>query len=133
MIQENEIPKYLKQKESNISKSKRKSKHKHHYEECLIQYNFSFGNKNCIHTELSSYCTICGKIGDRFKKDKSIVKDYIREVNSPIGKCKCYSLITDEELYEKYHDKLPVFFVEDIYKEKYVDLEQLINDQSSGE
>ena len=30
----------------------------------------------------------------------------------------------DEELYGKYHDKLPVFFVEDIYKEKYVDLEQ---------
>lgn len=28
------------------------------------------------------------------------------------------------KLYEKYHDKLPVFFVEDIYKEKYVDLEQ---------
>ena len=132
MIQENEIPKYLKQKESNISKSKRKSKHKHHYEECLIQYNFSFGNKNCIHTELSSYCTICGKIGDRFKKDKSIVKDYISTVNTSIGKC--YSLITDEELYEKYHDKMPVFFVENIYKEKNVDLKQLIlNDQSSGE
>lgn len=27
------ITKYLKQKESNISKSNRKSKHKHHYEE----------------------------------------------------------------------------------------------------
>lgn len=129
MIQENEIPKYLKQKESNISKSKRKSKHKHHYEECLIQYNFSFGNKNCIHTELSSYCTICGKIGDRFKKDKSIVKDYISTVNTSIGKC--YSLITDEELYERYKDKLPVFFVEDIYKEKYVDLEQ--NNNPNGE
>lgn len=35
MIQENEIPKYLKKKESNISKSNCKSKHKHHYE-CLI-------------------------------------------------------------------------------------------------
>lgn len=44
------------------------------------------------------------------------------EVNSPIGKC--YSHIPDEELYEKYHDKLPVFFVEDIFKERYVDLEQ---------
>ena len=29
MIQENEIPKYLKQTESNTSKSNRKSKHKH--------------------------------------------------------------------------------------------------------
>ena len=34
---ETEIPKYLKSTESNISKSNRKSKHKHHYEECLIQ------------------------------------------------------------------------------------------------
>lgn len=35
---ENEIPKHLKSKESNISKSHRKSKHRHQYEECLIQY-----------------------------------------------------------------------------------------------
>lgn len=35
------------------------------------------------------------------------------------------------ELYEKYHDKLPVFFVDDIFKEKYIDLEQ--NDNSNGE
>ena len=124
MIQENEIPKYLKQKESNISKSNRKSKHKHHYEECLIQYRSTFIGKTHLNTGLYTYCTICGKINERFKENKSIVKDYIREVNSPIGKYKCYSRISDEELYEKYHDKLPVFFVEDIFKEKYVDLEQ---------
>ena len=111
MIQENEIPKYLKQKESNISKSNRKSKHKHQYKECLIQYQFDFLGENNILTSLRSYCTICGKLGDRFDENKSIVKDYIREVNSP-----------DEELYEKYHNKLPVFFVEDIFKEKYVNL-----------
>ena len=122
MVQENEIPKYLKQKESNISKSNRKSKHKHQYEECLIQYDFL---NTCLHT----YCTICGKIGDRFKEDKSIVKNYRRIIDTPIGKC--YSLITCEELYEKYHDKIPIFFVEDIYKEKYVDLEQNCN--SKGE
>lgn len=131
MIQENEMPKYIKSTESNISKSNRKSKHKHYYEECLIQYKWNFKSnafaqeeKERIHTSLSSYCTICGKINERFKENKSIVKDYIREVNSPIGKCKCYSRISDEELYEKYHNKLPVFFVEDIYKEKYVDLKQ---------
>ena len=28
------------------------------------------------------------------------------------------------ELYEKYHGRLPVFFIDDIYKEKYVNLEQ---------
>ena len=129
MIQENEIPKYLKQKESNISKSNRKSKHKHHYEECLIQYRSTFIGKTHLNTGLYTYCTICGKINERFKENKSIVKDYIREVNSPIGKC--YSRISDEELYEKYHDKLQVFFVDDIYKEKYVDLEQ--NNNPDGE
>lgn len=131
MIQENEIPKYLKQKESNISKSNRKSNHKHHYEECLIQYRFTFAGKTHLNTGLYTYCTICGKINERFKENKSIVKDYIREVNSPICKCKCYSRISDEELYEKYHNKLPVFFVEDIFKEKYVDLKQ--NNNPDGE
>ena len=131
MIQENEIPKYLKSTESNISKSNRKSKHKHHYEECLIQYRSTFAGKTCFNTGLYTYCTICGKINERFKKNKSIVKDYIREVNSPIGKFKCYSRISGDELYEKYHDKLPVFFVDDIYKEKYVDLKQ--NNNPDGE
>ena len=131
MIQENEIPKYLKSKESNISKSNRKSKHKHHYEECLIQYRSTFIGKTRLNTDLYTYCTICGKINERFKENKSIVKDYIKEVNLPIGKYKCYSRISGEELYEKYHDKLPVFFVEDIYKEKYVDLEQ--NNNPDGE
>ena len=124
MIQENEIPKYLKSTKSDISKSNRKSKHKHQYEECLIQYKSTFAGKTHLNTGLYTYCTICGKINERFKEGKSIVKDYIREVNSPIEKCKCYSRISDEELYENYHDKLPAFFVEDIFKEKYVDLEQ---------
>lgn len=31
------------------------------------------------------------------------------------------------ELYEKYHNKIPVFFVGDIFKEKYVDMEQSSN------
>lgn len=63
MVQENEIPKYLKQKESNISKSNRKSKHKHQYEECLIQYPITFAGKTHISTKLYGYCVICGKIG----------------------------------------------------------------------
>lgn len=120
-----EIPKYLKQRESNISKAKKKSKHKHHYEECLIQNPFSFAGKNSIHTQLSSYCTICGKIGEYLKSGK-----YSKEIESlqkqrqEEDKHFCVISISGEELYEKYHDKLPVFFVEDIFKEKYVDLEQ---------
>ena len=133
---EQEIPKYLKSTGSDISKSNRKSKHKHHYEECLIQNKWNFKSnaftqeeKERIHISLRSYCVICGKIESRFDENKSIVKDYRRTIDTPIGKC--YSLITSDELYEKYHNKMPVFFVEDIYKEKYVDLEQ--NNNSNGE
>lgn len=117
---DSEIPKYFKQKESNVSKAKKKSKHKHQYEECLIQYQFSFTGKNNTQTQLCSYCTICGKIGDRLKD--SIVKDYRRIVDTPIRRY--YSTISSEELYERYNDKLPVFFVEDIWKDEYVNLEQ---------
>lgn len=134
MIQENDIQKYLKSTESNISKSNRKSKHKHQYKECLIQYNMKIGlisKPTALTTSLGSYCTICGKIGDRFKEENSIVKDYRRIVETPIGRC--YQMISSEELYEKYHNKMPVFFVEDIYKEKCVNLKQLINDWSSRE
>lgn len=129
MNQEQDIPKYYKTTNSNISKSNRKSKHKHNYEECLIQHQSTFAGKNRIQTHLCSYCTICGKIGDKFKENKSIVKDHTRIIDTSIGRC--YSRISNKELYEKYHDKMPVFFVEDIFKEKYVDLEQKYN--SKGE
>lgn len=120
MIQENEIPKYRKQKESNISKSNRKSKHKHQYEECLIQYQFDFLGENNILTSLRSYCTICGKLGDRFDEDKSIVKDYVKRIDNSVGRG--YQVMKSEELYEKYHKKLPVFFIGNIFKEKYINL-----------
>lgn len=133
MIKEQEIPKYFKQKESNVSKAKKKSKHKHHYEECLIQYYFNkyYFNKrnNNPHTSLSIYCTICGKLGDRFKEDKSIVKDYRRIIDTSTGRL--HQVMTSEELYERYHDKLPVFFVEDYWKDGYVNLERENN--SEGE
>ena len=119
-IKENEIPKYFKYQKSDTSKAKKKSKHKHQYEECLIQYEFGFANKKCINTSLCSYCTVCGKIGYRFKN--SIVTDYARK--EIINGKTFYSIISDEELYERYHDKLPVFFVENYWKDDYVDLEQ---------
>ena len=124
---ESEIPKYLKQKESNISKSNRKLKHKHHYEECLIQHPFSFAGKNNIQAQLCSYCTICGKIGDKLKD--SIVRDYIK--SELHNRRTIYSIMSGTELYEKYHNKMPVFFVEDIFKERYVNLEQ--NNNPDGE
>lgn len=112
-----EIPKYLKQKESNISKAIKKSKHKHQYEECLLRYRWNFEDTK-IHTSLNSYCIVCGKINDRTKN--SIVIDYIKKVDTPRGR---YDVILSEDtLYEKYHDRLPVFFVEDICKDKFVEL-----------
>ena len=59
------------------------------------------------------------KIGDRFKN--SIVTDYARKeiINGKIF----YLVISGGELYERYHDKLPVFFVEDIF-DGYVNLNQ---------
>lgn len=58
MITENEMPKYLKSTESNISKSNRKSKHKHHYEECLIQYKWNFKSNAFTQEEKRTYSYI---------------------------------------------------------------------------
>ena len=112
-----EVPKYLKQKETNISKANKKSKHKHQYEECLIRYKWNW-EENKIHTSLNSYCIICGKINDRMKN--SIVTDYMKKVDTPMGKR--YIRISEDTLYEKYHNRLPVFFVEDICKDKYLEV-----------
>ena len=132
MIQENEIPKYLKPTESSISKSNRKSKHKHHYEECLIQHPFSFARNTSIHTQLNSYCTICGKIGGYLKNGKYTKEaELLQKQRQEEDKHFRVISISGKELYEKYHDKLPVFFVENIFKEKYVDLEQ--NNNPDGE
>lgn len=124
MIQENEIPKYLKSTESNISKSNRKSKHKHQYEECIIRYKFSFMGKNNLHTELSSYCSICGKIGDRFSKEKSIVEEKTLHKQLPNG-MKYLTHMSGKEIYEQYHNILPVFNAE--FNDKYIDLNQKEN------
>lgn len=112
-----EIPKYLKRKENDISKANKKSKHRHKYEECLIRYKWNW-EENKIHTSLNSYCIICGKINDKMKN--SIVVDYMQKIDTPVGKR--YIQISEDVLYQTYRGKLPVFFVEDIYKDKFVNL-----------
>ena len=127
-----DIPKYLKPTESNISKSNRKSKHKHHYEECLIQHPFSFAGNTSIHTQLNSYCTICGKIGGYLKNGKYTKEaELLQKQRQEEDKHFRVISISGEELYKRYHDKIPVFFVEDIFKEKCVDLAQ--NNNPDGE
>lgn len=112
-----EIPKYLKQKESDISKANKKSKHSHQYEECLIRYKRNW-EENKIHTSLNSYCIICGKINEKMKN--SIVIDYMQKVDTPMGKR--YIQISEDVLYDTYHGRLPVFYVEDICKDKCVNV-----------
>ena len=127
-----DIPKYLKPTESNISKSNRNSKHKHHYEECLIQHPFSFAGNTSIHTQLNSYCTICGKIGGYLKNGKYTKEaELLQKQRQEEDKHFRVISISGEELYERYHDKIPVFFLEDIFKERYVNLKQ--NCSSEGE
>ena len=119
-----EIPRYRKNTGSNISKIKKKSKHKHQYEECIIRYKFSFMGKDNIHTELSSYCSICGKIGARFSEEKSIVEDKPLHKQLPNG-WKYTTHMSGKEIYEQYHDRLPVFNAE--FSDKYVNLSQREN------
>lgn len=129
---ETEIPKYLKQRESNISKANKKSKHKHKYEECLIQYRWNFksnvftqAEKDKIHTSLSSCCVVCGKIKGYLQNGKyhTEIEELQKERQKQKGK-PYWVKIPDEEIYERYHDKLPVFFVEDIWKDGYVNLKE---------
>lgn len=97
MIDE-EIGKYKKKKESNISKSKRKSNHKHEYKDCLL-----IDKENKPHK--SKYCSICGKIYD--------VKFFETE-KSEYG----YRVLDDDEVFKKYKD-LERFYVDSIW-DKYV-------------
>lgn len=121
MIQEQEIPKYKKSKKSNISKSNHKSKHKHQYEECLIQYDSTFVGKTNRHARLDGYCTICGKIGSVKNGKYETELEQLRK--SRQGNSKFCVFISDEEIYERYHNKLPVFYIEDSFAD-YVVLER---------
>ncbi len=121
MITENEIPKYIKQKESNTSKSNRKSKHKHQYEECLIQYPIIFAGKTFINTKLYGYCSICGKIGS--VKNGKYKAELEQSEKSRQGNNSFLIAISGEEIYERYHNKLPIFYIENSFAD-YVVLEK---------
>lgn len=119
--QDYDIPKYLKQTESNTSKSNRKSKHKHQYEECLIQYPITFAGRTHISTKLYGYCSICGKIGSvtngKYKAELEQLEKSRRDNSNFL------ITISGEEIYERYHNRLPVFYVEDSFAD-YVVLER---------
>ena len=121
MIQENEIPKYLKQTESNTSKSNRKSKHKHQYEECLIQYPIAFAGRTHINTKLYGYCSICGKLGS--VKNGKFKAELEQLEKSRQGNNSFLITISGEEIYKRFHNKLPIFYIDDQFA-NYVVLER---------
>lgn len=90
-----ETPSHRKRsKTSSLSKSFKKSKHKHMYQPCLLSEN----SRLCR----ASYCTICGKINDlRFSETERL----------PSG---CYRLLSQEEVWNLYKD-YPVFEVSDVF------------------
>lgn len=122
-----EVGKYRTKKESNVSKSNRKSKHKHLYKECLIQYDYEYLGSHRTRTHLASYCSVCGKIGEKLKD--TIVTDYNR-VGFTESKFKYFSIISDEELIEKYSDKMPLFHI-DKCTDNYVDISILKEQQKT--
>ena len=119
-----DITKYRKKKESNVSKSNKKSKHKHNYVECFIIYDFPFNGKISKMINLSSYCDVCGKIGSTLLNGK--IRSQYTDSYSYIGNKKYISPWTNKinEIYEKHKDEIPTFHIEDIFKESFVDLTQ---------
>lgn len=110
MIQDDEVGKYRKKTKSNTSKSKEKSKHKHVYKSCLI--TGSIGNTSLQHISISSYCIICGKIGENIDPKRDVVEStkegYRRR------------MLTREEILERNKD-LEIFDIGDVFA-KYVPL-----------
>ena len=103
MIVDEEIPKYRKKKQSSVSKSERKSYHKHKYADCLLIDNENRPTK-------AQYCTICGKISD---------VQFFETVRVEQG----YRMLNSDEVYQKYKD-LPKFTVDSVW-DKYVSTEVL--------
>ena len=81
-----EEPKYKSKKESSVSHSSIKSKHKHVYAPCKFTYSqtYAIPNKDAkiYHfTDIGTYCTICGKIGDRKMSWKPEYKENFNKEN----------------------------------------------------
>lgn len=93
----NEVPKYIKKKESSISKSKKKSKHKHEYVNCLLV-------KDNDRPYKATYCKICGKIGNiNFFETERTENGYFR-------------ILDTDEVFEKYKD-LEKIYIDDVWQQ----------------
>lgn len=99
---DNEVPKYHKKKQSSISKSSTKSKHKHEYKPCLLIHNG--------HPHWATTCKICGKIDDLHFFETEKREDGL------------YKQLDYDEVIEKYKD-LEKIEIYDIWQ-KYVPVSQ---------
>lgn len=110
---EEDVPRYRKKVKPH---SPAKSKHKHDYQKCLFEYNvptyvnmngFSV-QKDMVHTAIGTYCSICGKVGDinwmSMLNPEKVPDDDKRELNPETR-------------------TVPVFWLDDIYKQKFVTLD----------
>ena len=104
---DNEIPKYIKKKESSVSKSKEMSNHKHEYVDCLFVKD--------DYPQKGTYCKICGKIGDiNFFELEEFESGFFR-------------ILDADEVFEKYKD-LEKIYIESVFQ-KYVVLDNKEGEQ----
>lgn len=82
MITIDDVPEIRKRKMSAGLRTSVKASHKHQYKECLLVC----GRRPCV----SSYCTICGKIGERsfFKVEEQNGGPRVLKPNEVFGKYK---------------------------------------------
>ena len=110
-----DIPKYIKNKQSCKSKAKKKSNHKHEYRDCLL-----IERKN-DYPHKASCCKICGKIG-RLSFHETEEKDGF------------FVVMDKEEVFEKYKN-LEQIYIDDIWQ-KYVpikDGDELVEQETKEE
>lgn len=103
MIKDEEIGKYKKRTDSNVSKANRKAKHKHTNIKCL----FYIKSRDMVGRPYerycpASYCNICGKVKNVwFFETKKVEDGY-------------YKSLSNKEILEKYKD-LDIIEVSDLF------------------
>ena len=87
----------------------------------MIQCPIAFAGITFINTKLYGYCSICGKIGS--VKNGKYKAELEQSEKSRQGNNNFLIAISGEEIYERYHNKLPVFYIDDPFAD-YVVLEK---------
>ena len=118
---EDEQPRY---KKKSQKKPPAKSNHKHNYQPCVFEYNsieFSKG-KGFVQkpdAQIGNYCTVCGKIDYRFDSERWV--KWVQMLAYPTCGKSEYTEEAKKELNPETRT-LPTFWVDDIWKQKFVKL-----------